>query len=114
MIGRTPASGVAPRCIAITQWLVAVLLAGATAGCTGDPPPPVQVRVLPSGYEVGGERFELATPAVDKVVNAKPGRVRMLVCTNAPAQKTVQLKVELDARLQVPMELELTGSNCSL
>ena len=76
--------------------LTMLLLAASLSGCwTGDV---VTVRVLPSYYELGGMRSELATPIVDEALRLKPSEVRMHACYTTPATKVIQFQTELAAR----------------
>ncbi len=58
----------------------------------------VHVVVLPTQYQVGDVKSELATPAVDEVVRLKPKRVHISTCYSTPPAKVLQFNVELDAR----------------
>lgn len=60
----------------------------------------VHVLVLPSQYQVGEVKSELATPAVDEVVRLKPKKVHISTCYSTPPAKVLQFNVELDARLK--------------
>lgn len=61
---------------------------------------PVNVYILPSGYQVGDVKSVLATPAVDEVVRLKPNKVHISTCLTTPPAKVIQFEIELQARLK--------------
>jgi hypothetical protein len=73
----------------------------------------VGVTITPDGYEVGGIKWKLATPAVDEVVRQGPTRVLILVCTATPPAKIIQFETELAARHKVPVQLAGWGKACN-
>lgn len=87
--------------------LLSVLL---LAGCEGLSTP-LDVWILPSGYQVGNIRSTLATPVVDEVVRLKPKKVLMSFCRTTPQAKTMQFVDELRARLQTDLQGALV-ENC--
>jgi len=72
-------------------------------GC-GDSSRPLDVRILPSEYQVGNVKSSLATPVVDEVVRLKPKKVLMTFCATTPPAKTMQFVDELRARLQTDLK----------
>jgi hypothetical protein len=73
------------------------------AGC-GDLSKPLDVRIMPSGYQVGDVKSSIATPVVDEVVRLKPKKVLMIFCRTTPQAKTMQFADELRARLQTDLK----------
>jgi hypothetical protein len=73
------------------------------AGCGGSSTP-LDVRILPSEYQVGNVRSPLATPVVDEVVRLKPKHVLMAFCGTTPPAKTIQFITELRARLETDLK----------
>lgn len=72
----------------------------------------VGVVITPDGYEVGGVKWKLATPAVDEVVRLDPTRVLIVFCPATPPAKIIQFETELKARHKVPMQLASWGTAC--
>lgn len=72
----------------------------------------VGVVITPDGYEVGGVKWKLATPAVDEVVRQGPTRVLILFCTYTPPAKIIQFQTELEARYKAPVQLASWGKAC--
>jgi hypothetical protein len=73
------------------------------AGCV-DSSRPLEVRILPSQYQVGDVKSPLATPVVDEVVRRKPKTVVMAFCGSTPPAKTMQFIDELQARLKTELK----------
>lgn len=72
----------------------------------------VGIVITPDGYEVGGIKSKLATPAVDEVVRLSPSRVLMLVCFATPPAKIIQFETELRARHNAPLQLATSDTAC--
>lgn len=85
--------------------LVRLLLLSAllTVGCD-DSAGRLDIRILPSQYQVGEVKSHLATPAVDEVVRRKPKTVVMALCSSTPPAKTIQFVDELQARLKTELK----------
>nr|WP_295941650.1 hypothetical protein [uncultured Acidovorax sp.] len=66
---------------------------------------PVQVLILPSQYQVGEFKSQLATPVVEEVVRLQPKSIHISACKSTPHAKIIQFDVELRARLQPQVTL---------
>jgi hypothetical protein len=65
---------------------------------------PLDVRIMPSEYQVGDVKSSIATPVADEVVRLKPKKVLMAFCRTTPLAKTMQFVDELRARLQTDLK----------
>ena len=65
---------------------------------------PLDVRIMPSEYQVGDVKSSIATPVVDEVVRLKPKKVLMAFCRTTPMAKTMQFVDELQSRLQTDLK----------
>ena len=74
--------------------LISALLLAACSGSSK----PLDVRILPSEYQVGEVKSALATPVVDEVVRLKPKKVHISSCRTTPPAKVIQFNTELLAR----------------
>ena len=74
--------------------------------------PNAEVRILPTSYEIGTVKSELATAAVDEVVRIKASYVLVLACTNTPPAKVMQFREELLARAQPEVQLSFIKEGC--
>lgn len=73
----------------------------------------LEVRVLPTRYEVGSIRSELATPAVDEAVRQNPSKIHIWACTFTPPAKVAQFRDELVARHNIPITLAFLKEGCA-
>jgi hypothetical protein len=90
-----------------------VLLALSSMACSvGAQQLLVEVVITPDAYHVGAFKSPLATPAVDEVIRAKPGRVLVLTCVATPPGKVAQFEAELKARHPADMAIVFSDKLC--